>query len=228
MAQPWLCSEAVNSHLLRVALPLLALLSSRGDWRIAVPAAVALYLGAFSLTHDLIHGALRLPRRFNEWLLSLAALPTLVSAHGMRLMHLRHHARPLAPDDVEGQGASTTLWRALWIGPANALRYRVEGWRAANARERRFLVGETVASLALASLAALRPEGRLWLAVCLVLQLTASAWASHLPHHPPARLKALALRLAWTRSATVLSFCFHEEHHARPRVPCAELARSAP
>jgi fatty acid desaturase len=37
-------------------------------------------------------------------------------------------------------------------------------------------------------------------------------------------MKAIALHLAWTGSAVLLSFAFHDEHHARPKVPCGELA----
>lgn len=215
-------------HLLRLVLPFVALCWLGDDWRVAVPASLALYLGAFSFTHDVAHGALRLPRRWNEWLLSVGALPMLVSGHTMRLMHLRHHARPLACDDLEGEGAATTLGRAVVLGPSNALRLRVEGWRAANGRERRWMAVEMGLAVGLALVAVAFPAGRVWLAVCLGLQLTASAWASHLPHHPPRLLARIARRLAWTRSATVLSFVFHGEHHAHPKVPCAELVGSAP
>lgn len=215
-------------HLLRLAGPALLLVTLGQDGRIAVPAAVALYLGAFSLTHDVAHGALKLPRKLNEVLLSVAALTMLVSGHGMRLLHLRHHARPLAPDDVEGVGAATSFWNSLLMGPSNALTYQVEGWRAANRRERRFIVAESIASLMLAAPALFHPAGRVWVATCVLFKLTAATWASHLPHHPPRLLRQLALRLTWTRSATVLSFALHDEHHAHPKVPCAELAYGMP
>jgi len=60
-------------------------------------------------------------------------------------------------------------------------------------------------------------------AMALLLQLTMNAWASHVPHRAPQWLLAIASRFAWTRSPVVLSLVYHLEHHATPRVPCAEL-----
>jgi hypothetical protein len=68
------------------------------------------------------------------------------------------------------------------------------------------------------------PVLQAWAVVNVALQLSASAWASHLPHHPPRWARAIALRFAWTGSVTLLSFAFHEAHHARPKLPCRELA----
>jgi fatty acid desaturase len=150
----------------------------------------------------------------------------LVSGHSMRLMHLRHHARPLADDDLEGQGALRSFLGALAAGPANALALRLESWRVGNASQRRWMLAETVTSLLLLTAAvAVGPMAfKVWAATCVTMQLTASAWASHLPHHPPAVLRRIALALAWTGSATMLSFAFHAAHHAAPKVPCRNLA----
>lgn len=216
----------MRTHLLRLGAPLLGLLLFRESPRLGALFAVAAYLAAFAFAHDVAHGAMRLNRRVTEWLLVVTALPMLVSGHSMRLMHMRHHARPLAADDVEGAGAATTLWKALALGPANFVTLRIEAWRAANARERRFIALETLACLGLSALAVHWPAGRAWWVTCLVLALTATAWASHLPHHPPRWMKAIARKLAWTGSAVLLSFAFHDEHHVHPRVPCAELAES--
>jgi fatty acid desaturase len=211
-------------HLLRLGAPLVALAVFRESAVAGVVFGFAAYLAAFALSHDLAHGALRFPRRVNEWLLSLSALPMLVSGHSMRLMHLRHHARPLASDDLEGAGAATTLLGAIGLGPKNAWALRVEAWRSANRRERTFIAFELVAAAALAAFMMGWPAGQAWAAMCVVLALTASAWASHLPHHPPALMKRVAVAFAWTGSAVLLSFAFHDEHHQRPKVPCADLA----
>jgi fatty acid desaturase len=224
LARRSLSKKGMRTHLLRLGAPLLGLVVFRDDVWLGVVFALAAYLGAFAFTHDVAHGALGLKRRLNEWVLTLAALPMLVSGHSMRLMHMRHHARPLAADDVEGAGAATTLWKALGLGPINFWTMRVEAWRAANVRERKYIALETVAGLGLAALALAWPAGRAWLVVCVVMTMTATAWASHLPHHPPRWMRAIALRLAWTGSAVLLSFAFHDAHHARPKVPCAELA----
>lgn len=216
----------LSIHLARLTLSLLAL-AVVGPLHplLAAVLSLSVYVSAFAFNHDVAHGALALPRRVNEGLLALTALPMLVSGHSMRLMHLRHHSRPLAHDDLEGQGALRSLLGALAIGPANALALRVESWRVGNTSQRRWMQCETVASLLVVAFAAVGGSlaFKVWVVVCLTMQLTASAWASHLPHHPPALLHRIALALVWTRSATMLSFVFHEAHHAAPKVPCRNL-----
>ena len=217
----------LSIHLARLTMSL-ALLASLGRIHplLGLALSLGLYFGSFAFTHDVAHGALRMPRRATEWLLAIAAVPMLVSGHAMRLMHLRHHARPLAKDDLEGVGAALPLWRALVAGPVNAVELRRHSWLAANPRERRWILGESVLSGVLLVLALLSGSfvARTWAATCVGLQLTASAWASHLPHHPPRWARRIAVALAWTGSATLLSFAFHEAHHARPKLPCRELA----
>ena len=214
-------------HLARLVGSLL-LLAAFGRLHPALAAALSagVYFASFAFTHDVAHGALRMPRRVTEWVLALAPLPMLVSGHAMRLMHLRHHARPLAADDVEGVGAALPLWRAVVAGPANALELRRQSWAAANPRERRWILGETLvgAALLLAALGSGVAVFQVWALVNVALGLTASAWASHLPHHPPRWAREFAVRFAWTGSVTLLSFAFHEAHHARPKLPCRELA----
>lgn len=206
-------------HLLRMVATAALMVVFRNQPIVFAVLSMGLYFASFSFTHDLAHGALRLPRRLNEWALMLASLPSLVSGHSMRLMHQRHHARPLAADDFEGVGAALPLWRAIVIGPQNAIAVRVNAWRIANRKERRWIAVEYALLAALAMLGCW-----VWVAVCLGLHFTASAWASHLPHHPPRLLRAIALKLAWTGSVSLLGFAFHDAHHARPKLPCRALA----
>ena len=222
---PRLQVSALAAHAGRLTVGLVLLGLGARSAPLALVGALALHLAAFALAHDLVHGALGLPRRLNELALSLASLPMLVAGHGMRLMHLRHHRRPLAPDDVEGVGATMPLWRALLVGPLNAVQYRVESFRTARAADRVWLVVESLAALALATLAlATRTTvGGLWVGVNIAMQLTAAVWASHLTHRPPPVLLAIAGALEWTRSAVIASFLHHDKHHRSPWIPCGQL-----
>ena len=47
--------------------------------------------------------------------------------------------------DLEGVGASMGFWKALSLGPSNFVALRLEAWRAASARDRRFIAVENVA-----------------------------------------------------------------------------------
>ncbi|MCU0697462.1 MAG: fatty acid desaturase [Myxococcaceae bacterium] len=213
------------THLAKLTFSLLVLLA----WPhpvVGLVAAVSFFLAGFALTHDLAHGALGLPRTLNELALSLAAQTNLVSGHTMRRLHARHHARPLVPDDVEGAGATMSVWQALRIGPRNALRYRLEGLKGARGAERAWVIGETLLSVGvvLVVLVTAHVAALTWVVTCLALQATMALWASHLPHRPPALLVSLARHLEWTHSAVIASFLHHGAHHARPWVPCGALA----
>jgi fatty acid desaturase len=217
-----------RTPLLRIAVFAGALVAAgaTGHPALALAAALGLYLATFAFTHDVMHGAAGLGKRATDaWLVLGGALMGLCG-HGMRILHLRHHARPLADDDIEGAGARLTVWGALREGPHNIARYRIEGLRAANARGRRFQIAETALTLILTvvALASRSVAGAAWVTVNAVMQLTLAAWASNLPHRPPRFLRAIALRLTWLKSPTLLSFAFHHAHHTRPKVPCAELA----
>lgn len=190
----------------------------------AVPAALV-YFATFSLFHDCAHGALCLPNRVNDVVLFLTSGPLFLSAHGQRQLHLRHHARPLADDDLEGEGALASLPVAVITAPFASFRMRVASFFAANGRVRPWIGLENVLNVALVVWAV--RSGNLGVIVAAAtmagLQLTMNAWASHVPHRAPRWLLTLAARFAWTHSPVVLSLVYHLEHHAHPRVPCMDL-----
>ena len=217
--------KALVEHAGRVALGLGLLVAGRHHAVLALIGALALHLAAFAFTHDLVHGALGLPRRLNELAISVTSLPMLVAGHGMRLLHLRHHAHPLEEHDVEGVGATLPMWRALVGGPLNAAQYRIEAFRAASRTDQGWLIGETLAAVALTTLALLSRSviGAAWVLVNVAMQLTAAVWASHLTHRPPRIFLAIARTLEWTHSAVISSFLHHEKHHRFPAIPCGQL-----
>jgi fatty acid desaturase len=191
---------------------------------VAVPAALV-YFATFSFFHDCAHGALCLPPRVNDFVLFLTSAPLFLPAHGQRQLHLRHHARPLAPDDMEGEGALVSLPMALLTAPVASFRMRVGAYLAANERVRPWIIAETLLNIALLVAAVWSNNAGVMVAAATMfgLQLTMNAWASHVPHRAPQWLLALAARFAWTHSPVVLSLVYHMEHHAHPRVPCMDL-----
>lgn len=193
---------------------------------VAAMASVGLFLTSFTVAHDASHGALGLSRRAHRVLVSLAALPMLISGQAMRRMHAIHHARPLADDDLEGDGARRSALGAIATGPCNAVALRIAAFRRAPRTERVVQLAESLAGLALGLVLAAsgRPALVTYVVTALVLQLSMSFWASHVPHHAPAWAIAASRRLSFLRSPVLLSLAFHELHHQRPRVPCQELA----
>ncbi|WP_394830653.1 fatty acid desaturase [Pendulispora rubella] len=210
-------------HIFRIAVAMVALGGASRSLGMALVGSLALFFAAFSLTHDLAHGALGLPRRVNEVALCVSGLLMLMSGHAMRIMHLRHHAR--RADDIEGTGAHLTAWRALFVGPRNALALRRGAFRIAHGLPLRWQIGETSMNVA-AVVLAMGTGSRVLLvhvAVATVLQCTLSFWGAYLPHNVPSWLVALARPFAFTHSPTILNLICHDVHHEYPKIPCQQL-----
>ena len=208
-------------HLLNVFLPALVLTASHAI-AVQLLAAILLFFGVFSLVHDAMHGALRLPREWNELLLGLSAAAIGVSGHAARWFHLRHHADPLGPADVEAPPLERSWARVLLGSPMQYLALPVLGWRRAPRHTRRLQLLEWLAVVSVAAVLACSPAGRVYLAIVALAQLTIPIWGGRLPHQPNARLFALLRPLVWTRSPLVLGYVFHLPHHERPRLSLYE------
>jgi hypothetical protein len=210
-------------HALRVvaALAAYALATSGGHFIFAALAAVAGYLAGFAWAHDLSHGRLGLAPRLHDGALATAGLLMLLSGHAMRRLHLRHHVRPLAADDVEGAVIEGPLAAAIVALPRLLVAARREAWRGTRTAERAWQVGENAAVLLVVALV---PGLAIYAGVAFAMQLGAPLWAGRLSHRRPAFLVRAARCLIFTRSAAVLSLVFHDLHHERPRVPCHQLA----
>src|SRR5205809_990751 len=79
----------------------------------------------------------------------------------------------------------------------NAARCRTEAWAWAPRRERAAQLAEYTAALGLTALALLTRSvaAAAWVVANVAMAMTAAAWASHLPHRPPAWLRLLAAGL---------------------------------
>lgn len=216
----------MKNHLARIAVMFAALVIGATFGPAAIAAASAsLFFAAFAAQHDLAHGALRLPRRIRELALSAVGALLLMSGHATRTLHLRHHSRLFAEDDLEGSSAKLSLLRAIWAAPVLAIRMRLEALSSVHGRERRFVVVEYLlnAMTVLAMPALCGEVGAIYAAIAVSLQIAMPVWAGHIPHRAPVWAVAIARRLAFTRSPTMLSLAYHDLHHEHPRVPTAEL-----
>lgn len=197
---------------------------------VAAVATVALFLAGFAANHDALHGSLGLPRPVRDVAMALLGATMLLSGHAIRVMHLRHHARPLQRVDLEGIAAKMSLVRALVASPRLTLSMRLRGYARASRRDKVFILAETAANVitAVALLASGVAALHAMLVTLFVMQLAMPIWAGRIPHRTPAWLLRLARAMSFTRSATVLSLAYHEEHHGRPRVPCHLLSTLDP
>jgi fatty acid desaturase len=152
---------ALTRHMSGFAVPIVMMFACSAIAPIAAAAAVASYLAAFMLTHELAHGALGLSRRRNEVALAIAGVCIVTSGHALRLMHLRHHADPLGPGDLEGRPARMSPGRALVAAPWLAVTLVIAAWRGATARDRAWQCAEYAAIAGVVLLAARGPRAAL-------------------------------------------------------------------
>jgi beta-carotene hydroxylase len=208
-----------------------------GWWPVAVGCVIALSFVTYgSISHDLVHSTLRLPRRWNDFFLTAIELLLLRSGRAYRLAHLNHHLRyPDARDDPEAAAAHGGLFGALLSGPLFFLRL---WWWAVNRypahRMRLVFEGTAIAGLAAAAVGAavcgvsvvpLVFVGLAYLGTWIVPLATA-----YIPHTPDGDTPLSQTRRFRGALARVLALdhLYHLEHHLHPAVPhyrWPELAR---
>lgn len=194
-------------------------------WPLAVASLVYLSFVTYgSISHDLVHRTLGLPRRWNELLLTVIELLAFRSGHAYRLAHLHHHARFPDDDDIEGAAAKMSFPRTLLEGMIFQPRIMIWALR----RERR---GRAIIALEVA------------LVLCLLIACWASAYVtpvfaayailmimgswiiplvtSYVPHNPTATETLFQTRLFRGKVASVIALehLYHLEHHLYPKVP---------
>ncbi|AMV24102.1 Fatty acid desaturase [Gemmata sp. SH-PL17] len=199
-----------------------------GHWVFAVGSVVALSFVTYgSVSHDLVHRTLRLPKWWNEFFLTTIELLLFRSGRAYRLAHLNHHARyPDAPNDPEAAAAHGGLWGALASGPLFFLRLWVWAVRRYPAHRTRLMFeGCAIAILVVAAVGAavcgwsivpLVYVGTVYLGTWIVP--LATAYVPHTPNgdSPLSQTRRFRGRLA---RLIALDHLYHLEHHLYPAVP---------
>jgi len=196
-----------------------------GHWILALACPVLLsFLTYGSISHDLVHRTLGLPRWLNESLLCVIELIALRSGHAYRLSHLHHHARFPAEDDVEAAAARLPRMAALMDGLT--LQWRL--WFRAVVQpgpHRPWVVGEGIAIAALLLAAIIGLTSIPWLAIYMALMI-AGSWIFPIvtvliPHDATGTTALTQTRLFRGRvlSVVALEHLYHLEHHLYPRIP---------
>jgi beta-carotene hydroxylase len=205
-------------------------------YRVWIGALVCTMLLTFftygSISHDLVHGTLRIPRALNEMLLCAIELTSFRSGHAYRVVHLNHHARFPAADDLEGAAAGMTWWRALLDGVTLQPRLWLFAFR--RGRDCSWVIGEGVAVMVLLVVSIAVIPWTIAPVIYATLMILGS-WlfpfiTSFIPHDPEGATELTRTRLFRGRvlSIVALEHLYHLEHHLYPQVPhhnWPELAR---
>jgi beta-carotene hydroxylase len=210
-------------------------LAFHGHWVLAVACVVYLSFCTYASTsHDLVHGAFRLPRPLNDLLLSTIELLCLRSGFAYRRTHLYHHRAFPGKDDIEASIAYGSFWNMLLLSPLHQARlwrwsFREAAWRG----KVRLLIEAALAGvfMAFAILTLLNTPVYLVYAVLVI----GGSWfyplaTVYLPHDPHGTSKTSETRMFRGRLVDTLSLghLYHLEHHLYPAIPhqnWRELAR---
>jgi beta-carotene hydroxylase len=201
-------------------------LAARGHYALALLCTVAQsFLTYGSISHDLVHRTLRLPRALNEILLSAIEMLAFRCGHAYRAVHLNHHARFPALDDVEGAAAHLGFWGALVEGVT--LQPRLLLYAIRNGRDRAIVLGEATAVAVLFVACVWLWYARVtWLPLAYAGLVIAGSWifpivTSYIPHDPRGASEIEQTRLFRGRLSRWVSFehLYHLEHHLYPGVP---------
>jgi fatty acid desaturase len=224
-----------GERLRELLLPLPFLIAARAAYAADVPllpwlASAYFFLAGLRVVHDAFHDNLALSRPAGHGLLVALSALMLGSMHAVRITHLQHHRDCLGPDDVEGQTARRSAWRALGAGVAFPFALHRAAWRRALGSDRRWIgveMGLTGAMLALA-VAGVSAQVTHHVALMAIAQALTGFFAVWTVHHDVDAERQVARTLRdRLKSALALGMFFHLEHHLFPRVPTCHLPELA-
>ena len=218
---------------LLIGLPWLAAslwLASKG---LIVPAAVCsffLWVAGIRQAHGGMHYSLGLSRAATEWAMFALSLTLLGSMHAVQVTHLRHHARCMEDDDDEGFTARMGPLGAILAGPLFTARIFASAMRRGTRAQRRWIVAELSASVAIAATAMLvRPMPVLEYHVfaMAVGHCLTGFFLVWVVHHDLDRYREVARTLRGVKTLPWMHMMFHLEHHLFPAVPTVHLPELA-
>jgi beta-carotene hydroxylase len=177
-----------------------------------------------SISHDLVHRNLGLPKRLNDLFLSMIELMALRSGHAYRMAHLHHHARFPHSDDIEGAAAKMSLPRTLFEGVI--FQFKIWLWAVKHPKQDRTLIWlEGCGCLLLVILSVVLYSVTPIFLVYTVLMIMGS-WiipliTSYIPHNPQGESELLQTRLYRGKVVSIIALehTYHLEHHLYPSVP---------
>jgi beta-carotene hydroxylase len=194
-------------------------------WPLAVLSLMYLSFVTYgSVSHDLVHRTLSLPRPVNAFFLTVIELLAFRSGHAYRLAHLHHHARFPHDDDIEGAAARMSFLRTILEGMI--FQPKIMLWAAWHHGRRHpivFVETAVVVALLIACFATipLTPIFAVYATLMIMGSWIIPLVTSYIPHNPEGRTTLEQTRLFRGRVASIIALehLYHLEHHLYPQVP---------
>src|ERR1700722_9059972 len=208
-----------------------------GWWMPAILSVIALSFVTYgSVSHDLVHRSLGLPRWLNDLLLSSIELSLFRSGRSYRLVHLNHHARyPDVENDPEAFAAHGNFWSALRSGPFFFVRLWWWAFQNNPTHRKRLLIEATVIVNCIVGSIISALIGWTIVPAVYFLLVYVGTWivpliTAYVPHNPKgvSRLSQTRRFRGWVGRLIAFDHLYHLEHHLYPAVPhqrWPELAR---
>ncbi len=221
--QSWRKAASLVAPFVFVAL--FFVLAAQGEWIAAAVCPVMLsFLTYGSISHDLVHRNLGLPRWLNEPLLSAIEIVALRSGHAYRVVHLNHHAHFPADDDLEGAASKMSFWRSLLEGLTLQPRLVLFALRRPGSH-RGWVLGEcaAVGLMFVAAVAVVRitPAPLVYAGLMVGGSWMFPTMTAFIPHDPRGETEITQTRLFRGKvlSWLAMEHFYHLEHHLYPGVP---------
>ncbi len=196
-------------------------------WLPAVFSLMALSFVTYgSTSHDLVHKNLRLKRESNEAFLFLIELISIRSGHAYKLVHLHHHKRYPAEDDIEGAASRMTFFGSLIEGLS--FNFKMYAWALKHVKNKRdrtwiYLEGILCTGIIVMSMASynLTPVFAVYVALMIMGSWIIPLITSYIPHTPYGTDPLSQTRLFRGKVLSLIAFqhLYHLEHHLYPAVP---------
>lgn len=186
--------------------------------------AVLSFITYASVSHDLLHCNLALPKRINELLFTIIEIGCLRSPTSYRITHIYHHKNFPSNSDLEGRGAKLSLINSLASGPFNQIKLWIFSYRTARSKRKKLILEALVISLFISTAIIIFPY-TFW-PLYYVFLIIGGSWfyplmTAFVPHNYNGDSVYTQTRLfrGKVNDFIFFSHLYHLEHHLYPQVP---------
>ncbi len=211
---PWLITSLVLAY--------------HGHYIFALGFSFIFFLTGLRVVHNAYHYAMGIPRWATEWVMYVLSVLMLSAMHALQQTHLHHHKHCMGDDDAEAASAQMPGWKAIVFGPRFYILIQTKGIELANARQKRWIIGEYISMAIWVPLALFVldiPLLKYHIVAMLIGQCLTAFFAVWTVHHDCDRSHFIARTLrSPLKSFIAFDMFFHVEHHLFPKVPTCKLS----